>query len=228
MKPMSHRRFHIGLSLAFVVTAVIGFAPRYWATGVVQPHPLGPLLHMHALFFTAWLLLLLVQSALVAVRRVSLHRRLGMAGALLAVTMVPLGLMTAVAAARRALTIPGQDPTTLLCFQAGAIVLFAGFVGAGLWHKRHPEHHRRLIVLATVCLIPPAIVRLPLPGMAPIPALLLSTLFVVAGIVHDLRTRGRVHPVYVWGGLVVLVSAPLRFALAQTSAWQSFARAVRH
>jgi hypothetical protein len=55
-------------------------------------------------------------------------------------------------------------------------------------------------------------------------ALVLSALFVVAGMIHDWKSRGRVHPIYVWGGLVILVSGPVRFALGQTSAWQSFAR----
>ena len=43
-------------------------------------------------------------------------------------------------------------------------------------------------------------------------------------MVHDWRTRGRVHPIYVWGGLVILLSGPVRFALGHTGAWQSFAR----
>jgi len=35
-------------------------------------------------------------------------------------------------------------------------------------------------------------------------------LFVVAGILYDRATRGRIHPVYVWGGLLALLAVPLR------------------
>ncbi len=59
-------------------------------------------------------------------------------------------------------------------------------------------------------------------------ALLLSALFVVAGIVHDWRSRGRVHPIYIWGSLVILLSGPVRFALGQSGPWLSFARFLIH
>ncbi len=210
------RRFHTGMAIAFLVTAVAGFGPSYYRKGVAAASTLTPLVHVHALLFTGWLLLLLTQSGLVAARRVDIHRRLGIAGALLAAAMVPIGLMTAIATARRM-------GIGLLVFQAGAIILFGAFVGAAIWKRRRPELHRRLILLATVSIMPPAIVRLPVVGGVPVLALLLSTVFVLAGIIHDYRSRARVHPVYVWGGLVLLLSAPLRLALGQTSAWQAFA-----
>lgn len=76
---------------------------------------------------------------------------------------------------------------------------------------------------STAVVITPAVSRLPfVPN--PMIALVLSTLFVVAGIVHDWKSRGRVHPIYFWGGLVILLSGPARFALGQTGMWQSFAR----
>jgi hypothetical protein len=31
-----------------------------------------------------------------------------------------------------------------------------------------------------------------------------------------------VHPVYVWGGLVILVSQPLRLIVSQTPLWLAF------
>jgi hypothetical protein len=50
-------------------------------------------------------------------------------------------------------------------------------------------------------------------------SLLLSALFVVAAMARDWRTRRRVHPIYVWGALIIGAPGPLRFALAQTNAW---------
>ena len=38
-----------------------------------------------------------------------------------------------------------------------------------------------------------------------------------------LLTRRRVHPAYVWGGLLVIGSQPLRLALSGTAAWLAFA-----
>jgi hypothetical protein len=217
------RRFYTGLAIAFLVTAVAGFAPSYHSKIVTQARPLGTLLHLHAFLFTAWLLLLLSQTALIARHRVDLHRRLGIGGAALATAMVPVGLMTALSAAQLRFA-SGHDPSGLLAIQAGAIVMFAAFVGGALWMRRRPELHRRLMLLGTVSIMPPAIARLPVVGGVPILALLLSTLFVLAGVIYDLRSRGRVHPAYVWGGLLILLSGPLRVLWGQTSSWQSFAR----
>ena len=43
-------------------------------------------------------------------------------------------------------------------------------------------------------------------------------------IVHDYNSRGRVHPVTLWGGACMLVSEPLRFAIGFSEPWQAFAR----
>jgi hypothetical protein len=39
----------------------------------------------------------------------------------------------------------------------------------------------------------------------------------------DLLTMGRIHRATVWGGLVILISQPLRLAISGTDAWLSFA-----
>jgi hypothetical protein len=46
---------------------------------------------------------------------------------------------------------------------------------------------------------------------------------VVAGMLHDGRTRSRVHPVYWWGGVGILSSGPLRFGLSKSQGWHDFA-----
>jgi hypothetical protein len=217
------RVFHTGMSVAFLLTAFAGFAPTYYLRALSDRPTLSPLLHVHGLVFTSWLVLLFVQSALVSARRVDWHRRLGIAGAVIAAAMVPLGVMAAIAAGRTWLIRSGAPPIGFLIFPLGQIVMFAGFVGTALWNRRKPELHRRLILLATVTTITPAISRL---VGHPMLALAMSALFVVAGIVHDWRSRGRVHPVYLWGGLVFLLSGPLRFALSQSAAWERIARSL--
>ena len=50
-----------------------------------------------------------------------------------------------------------------------------------------------------------------------------TTLTLVAVATWDAAARRRLHPVYLWGGALFIVSIPLRVVVAQTSAWQSFA-----
>jgi hypothetical protein len=218
------RRFHTGISLAFLVTAFAAFAPSYYLKSVSHAPPLSPLLHVHGAVFTAWLVLLFVQSALVAAHRVGLHRFLGMVGALLAAVMVPLGIVTAIDAAQRGATKPGLDPLAFLIFPLGQVVLFSVFTGAALWKRRHPDFHRRFMLVATACLMTPAIARFPIIGEYPILSLVLSALFVVAGMIHDWTSDRRVHRAYVIGCVALLISGPVRFAAGQSAAWHGFAR----
>ena len=218
------RIFHTGIAVAFLVTAFAGFAPTYFLKGFYDKPPLTPLLHAHGFVFTLWLVLLVIQSGLVAAHRADVHKRLGIAGAVLAATMILLGFMTAIEAARRGVATPGLQPLVFMIFPVGAVVMFAGFIGAALWKRRQPEIHRRLILLGTVSIMTPAIARLPFAGRSPVFALVLSLLFVVAGMIHDWKSRGRVHPLYIWGGLIVLLSGPVRSGIGHTAAWQSFAR----
>jgi hypothetical protein len=222
------RLFYTGVSVAFLLTAFVGFAPTYFLKAAFHTPALSPLLHVHGLICTAWLVLLLAQTALVARGRGALHMKLGVAGALLAAALVPIGIMTALAMARHGTITP--DRRAFLIFPLTAVLMFGGFVGAALWNRRKPERHKRLILLGTATLITPAIARLPfvagLPvaGLRPVLALLLSAMFVAAALIHDWRLGRRAHPLYVWGGIAILLSGPARFALAQTAAWQSLTR----
>jgi hypothetical protein len=217
------RVFHTGISIAFLAVAFAGFTRTYYLKAFTDAPELDGLLHAHGAVFTTWLVLLFTQSTLVATHRVDLHRRLGIFGAALALAMVPLGVVVAISAVRNGITKPVGDPLAFLIFPLGQILLFGGFITVALSKRRTPEVHRRLMVVATASLMTPAIVRLPFVEK-PVLALLLSTLFIVAGMIHDWRTRGKVHRVYVWGALILALSGPLRFAVGRTEAWHSIAR----
>jgi len=51
----------------------------------------------------------------------------------------------------------------------------------------------------------------------------LADLALVPLVVWDLKTRGRLHSVTLWGGLLILASSPLRLVLSGTGAWLAFA-----
>jgi hypothetical protein len=175
--------------------------------------------------FTAWVLLFLLQTALIGLRRVRLHRRLGYASIPLAVTMIVVGLRTAIDSAARGAAPPGVDALTFLIVPVFDIVLFAGFVSAALLKRRAREAHKRLMLLAYVSIITAAVARLP--GILPLGPLAffgLSFVFVMAGVAYDWLVHGKVHGVYAWGAPIIALSVPLRLAVSSTAAWQSFAR----
>jgi hypothetical protein len=216
------RLFHTGMAVAFLLTAVAGFGPTYFFKPVHPSPPLPPLLHVHGMVFTAWLVLLIVQSGLVRSGRVEWHRRLGILGALLAASMVFLGIVVAIHAARRGMSADGMSPLGFMIFPLGQTLLFGGFVALGLWNRRQTELHRRFILLGTICLLTPAISRMV--DKRSVLAMFLTLGFVVVAMIHDWLSRRRVHPIYICGGVILLVSGPLRAAIGNSAAWQSFAR----
>jgi len=221
----SERAFFSAMAAAILFAVVVGFARTYFLRAVLPvptPAPLGltPLLHLHGLLFTGWAALLFVQARLVAAQRVDLHRRLGLAGVVMAALMVGIGTLTAIHAVLRGVAPFGMDPRRFLIVPLFAIVLFAGFVVAGVRARRDPQSHKRLMLLATIALLPPAIARWVLQlGLGPPVVLAIATLFLVPMVVWDLTTRRRLHPVTLWGGLLLVIAGPLRLVLARTDSW---------
>jgi hypothetical protein len=218
--------FYTSLALALALTVFGGFARTYYLKGVFGGPALSPLVHLHGFLFTTWLLLFVTQTGLVAARRTNVHRRLGLLGAALAAVMVPVGIATAIGAAARGATVPRVDPRSFMAVPLADMVLFSAFVVLGLSLRRRSEAHKRLMVLAMLSILTAAIARLPLGFIAAGGVLgffALTDAFLLAGVAYDLWSRGRVHPVYIWGGLLLVASQPLRLVISGTSAWLAFA-----
>jgi hypothetical protein len=219
------RRFFTGMALCTALAVFIGFAPTYYLRGAFGTPALKPLLHLHGALFTSWILLLVVQTGLVAARRVDIHRRLGVAGAVLAATMIGVGLTAAIDGLRRGLTIPGgPPPPVFFVIPFFDMVAFTSLVGTGLYFRRRSETHKRLMLLATFALLPAAFARIPHVGSLGPPGFFGAVdLLVIACLVYDRVTRGRVHPAFLWGGLALIASQVLRLVIGGTPAWLAFA-----
>lgn len=225
------RAFYSGAAIAMALTVLAGFGRTYYFRAFIDPPvtvsgaaTLTPLAHLHGIVFTGWVVLFIVQTALVASRRVAVHRRLGVAGIGLAALMCIVGYGTAIATAVRGGAPPGIDPLVFLVVPLFDLALFAGFVTAAVLQRRNREAHKRLMLLAYTSIMAAATARLP--GVfpyGPLAFFALAMLFVAAGVVYDRATRRRVHPVYLWGGGLLALSVPLRLMLSGTPAWRAFA-----
>jgi hypothetical protein len=214
-----------------ILTVFAGFSKTYYLKTWTGTPGLSLLVHAHGIVFTAWILFFLAQVMLVANRQTAVHRRLGVPGGALACALIVLGYLTAIAGARSGFIgqFPNEptgfdDALAFLALGLGDILLFAVFVALALLARSRPETHKRLMLLATINLLPAALTRYSL-GPARVPfAILALCAFLAAGPVHDWIARRRVHPVYVWGGLIMLISGPLRPLIGNTAGWHTFAR----
>ena len=239
--PLSDRRFFIGMALAMAAVTFVGFAPTYYLAALndgARP-VLTPSVHLHGATCTAWVLLLIVQTGLIAAGRRSIHRGVGIAGTVVAAAVFLTGVFVAINSERRTHTEATADtladPHVFLIFPFTSVSLFALFATLGVLKRHRSDAHKRLMLLATANLIIPALARIvsqtaPSIGVVGLPgvigAVLLLNVFLIALALHDYNTRGRLHPVTLWGGAFVVLSEPLRFAIGYSAGWQAFARAV--
>lgn len=218
-------RFFSGMAVAALVIAFTGFAPSYYLGAFFGASPHSALVHVHGAVFTSWLVLFLAQTSLVSAGRTDLHRRLGPVAAALALIMLVVGYLTAVEAARHGVTPPGgPPPLAFLSVPLGTVTVFAILVAAGVHYRRRSETHKRFMLLATIAVLTPAFARMRWLGAGGPPVAIGGTcLLVLACMFHDRRAHGRIHPVFLWAGLLLMLSLPARFAVGGTDGWLAVA-----
>jgi hypothetical protein len=79
VRPVRDRVFFTSMAAIVLVVIFIGFAPSYYLRGILPaPHPyeaISPVVMIHGLVFSAWVILFGIQASLVATNRVAVHRR---------------------------------------------------------------------------------------------------------------------------------------------------------
>jgi uncharacterized membrane protein YozB (DUF420 family) len=225
------RVFYSGMAIVMAFAVFVGFARTYYLSAyfginsTITGAPFSTIIRVHAALFTTWVLMFLVQTSLVATHRVSVHRRLGSAVAGLAAVMMVVGTAIALDLARRGGAPPGVDPLAFLAIPMGDMVVFTLLVTTALALRRNKEAHKRLMLLAYTAILVAAVARFP--GVLPLGPLWffgLTFLPVLAlGVTYDLMTRHRVHPAYLWGGALLIVSVPVRLMISTTQTWHRLA-----
>ncbi len=156
--------------------------------------------------------------------------RLGILGAGLAALVVIVGVLTALYAAARAIpTITDPPPLSFLIIPLGDMVIFSILIGLALYFRRKLHVHKRLMLLAGINLLTPAIARIPLDFIingGPLVFFGLTDLCLLACVAFDTIKHRRLHPVFLWGSIFIIAMQPLRLLLAGTDAWINFAAAL--
>ena len=162
------RWIFVAMALWFIAIVLVGFIPdsvmklAMVQAGARAPFPL--VLHIHAVMMGSFLLLLLVQSLMVATGRGALHKQVGVAAFVLVPALVAVGLIVAPTMyyqvwggahfgppeVRAALSPVLPLLENILLLQISSGVLFAAFMTIALKARAtHPGLHKRMVFLAT-------------------------------------------------------------------------------
>jgi hypothetical protein len=218
--------FFFRMALALTAIVVLGFGSQPLLGRVDYPGMAGSLL-LHGLIFICWCALALAQPILIGRQRFALHRKLGWLAAALAIVMAVSGVhitMGGVAAGRL------EPPSIWMAMNLLSVGGFLALVIGGVALRRATDWHRRLLACSTIILTGPAWARiLPVHLFGPLTLIVLTVVvlaFVAWGMMHDRRSRGRIHPAWYWGALAVAAPGLFTIPLAMAPAFAGWAQSL--
>ena len=207
-------RFAVGIALAMLAINLVGFGPTLYLRPFFDVPPIPPYLYAHGVAGTAWFVFLVIQTMLVAQRRVSIHRRLGWVGCAVAVAVLVSGIYTSTNMVPRnvAAGLASEADIALFGFVTSAdnaaFIVFPTLVLLGVLFRRRADVHQRFMLLASFSILGPAAARIG-SWFGPIPNLVLVACFfsvLLAIVVHDIWSRRRPHWATVVGAALLVAT----------------------
>src|SRR6202051_2412825 len=203
----------------------LGFARSYYLAGVFHAPLPSAIIHVHGALFSSWILFLLAQTTLVASGRTDVHRRIGIAGFLLACSMVVVGAWAATNSLGRGGGPPGIDPKTFYIIPMTDMLIFAVLVFFAYRARFDSAAHKRIIIIATVALMIAAIARWPVPLVHrnPLAAAIVSYVFLLMLMAYDLWSTHKIHRATIWASVFLIFVQQIRCPIWQSALCKAFA-----
>ena len=228
LKTFLSRYFYLCMALVMAGLVVWGFSHTVDA-GLFHANPPRPLLlWIHGAAFSTWVVFFIAQSALVRMRKVSVHRFLGWFGTGLATAMTALGFTIAVVMTRfDTVVLHQKDVDAFLSIPFSDMIIFGACVAMAIYWRKRPEYHRRLLFIATCQLMDAALGRFDFIFNHNLFYLGLD-LLIVLGMVRDWVVDGRVHKVYLYAlpAMIALQSLAIYVWRVNPPWWQGTTRAI--
>jgi hypothetical protein len=226
---MTRNRFPLWAAIALAAAVAVGFSRTYYLRWYFELPPLSRMMHIHGILATLWIALHYTQARLIAAHRVDLHQRLGIWGVVLGTVLTVHAWSFSLTSAILGHAPPGRIPLQFLSVSLGSTFMFGLFFFAAIALRRRSEWHKRLMLLASLVLLVPAIGRID--GLMHVNfgtprtvlPMLVTAIFVIWACINDRRKRGKIHPAYLYGGFVLVAAIPFRAWVGTTDAWMPFA-----
>lgn len=217
IKQAASEYFYLGMALFLMLIVFVGFWPSYFST-ILPANEMSPptggviwVIHVHALVFIGWLVALLVQTILIARKRIGTHMKIGryglfIGGAVFITGLLVLSLSSAARIASGESSLTGETIFTVGVWMQ--MVNFAILLGLGYKNRRRPSHHKRYMLFATIAILPAAVIRMwYIFGMWSLLIFLVLILGITLG--HDLLRLKRIHKATLIGAGLLLADVVL-------------------
>jgi len=234
MRRARERIFFCGIALLMIAAILLGFRQTYFPLSE-RPAALSSwAIQLHGAVFSLFLLLLLVQTSLIAARRVRWHMALGLWVYGLAALMIPIGIVSAADELRRDLNAGppygfGIDPRTFSLVSVMGMAIFGTLMAWSFAARRTPDVHKRLALYATLSMMDAGIDRWPWAAWHVQQTfnrgwpMWVFTAYLLAPAIYDLISLRRVHWVTMSAAPFVWILEMLEIPLGQTRAWHAIA-----
>lgn len=218
--------FYIGLGVTGLAAVAIGFSTTYFFPMARRSFSAPPIVHIHGALCLAWVSLFIAQGLLVRGRRTPIHRHIGLLALPIALGIFVSGVAVALWAARRDLPTLGHTATSSIIGTVTALTIFVAFVAFAVTLRRRPDWHKRLMLLATIALLWPAVFRFRhLLPFVPQPeiwfAIALADLPILIAAVRDRFVYGKIHPVWAIFGTALVIEQSFEAIAFDSPAWRA-------
>jgi hypothetical protein len=219
--------FYFVMSLLIAAVVVFGFSHTIGRRLIYAEYRRPTLVWVHALLFFGWVVFYILQSSLVRIGKVRLHRTLGWAGAALGVSMVVVGCRVAVVMARFDALHFHANKEAFLIVQFFDMFAFAVALGLAILWRKNTAIHRPLMLLATCVLTDAAFGRIPGMGYMEYSYSGVDALILLGGL-RDLAVNRRIHNIYLASVPLLLAgeAATVYILRHKPAFWMRFAHAV--
>jgi hypothetical protein len=171
---------------------------------------------------------LAVQVALIRVRNVQLHRRLGWLGVGVGVLVIAAGTLAGLRAANR----PGGfidvpvPPDQFLTVPLLAMLLFGVFLGLAVAWRREAARHKRMILLASIALLGAPVARITsmlADAAPPMLDVIVYSVLVALMLAWDISAQRRPRAETLAGGAAIIGLNAVAVPFGGTAVWLALA-----
>jgi uncharacterized membrane protein len=225
--PVQKSRYFLPAAFIALGVVLIGFWKTFVVPSFQGTFTAPPIIYIHGALLFLWTLFLLTQSILIRQKNLRLHRKLGWVGPALAIAVAISTIAAGVYVLRRDVAAGGgRVAVSSFLGVLSTPVIFTALVMAGVIYRKRPEVHKRLMLLAMISVLWAAFGRfrhyfppfeqslLVFQGILPLSMILIVMLW-------EKLAKGRIHAVYYFVGLPLLVESLAEIYFFDSTGWQT-------